>query len=118
MPQTKAQRSAAARKGAATRKRHAAEAKEHETVDRTTELPDEVLKSVESGQRAAIEAVRKFVDRVDQSLPALGERPSKREEIIDAALEMADRLVHTQYDFLRKVVDSAGKSLARSHDGK
>ena len=77
-----------------------------------------MLKSVESGQRAAIEAVRKFVDRVDESLPALGERPSKREEIIDAALEMADRLVHTQYDFLRKVVDSAGKSLTRSDNGK
>jgi gamma-glutamyl:cysteine ligase YbdK (ATP-grasp superfamily) len=118
MPETKAQRSAAARKGAATRKRHAAEAKERETVDRTTELSDEVLKSVESGQRAAIEAVRKFVDRVDESLPALGERPSKREEIIDTALEMADRLVHTQYDFLRKVVDSAGKSLTRSDNGK
>ena len=60
MPETKAQRSAAARKGAATRKRHPAESKEREqasAVDRTAELSDEVLKSLESGQRAAIEAV-------------------------------------------------------------
>ena len=121
MPETKAQRSAAARKGAATRKRHAAESKEHEqasAVDRTTELSDEVLKSLESGQRAAIEAVRKFVDTVDETLPALGERPSRRQEIVDAAMEMADRLVHTQYDFLRNVVQNAGKTLSRPDDGK
>ena len=121
MPETKAQRSAAARKGAATRKRHAAERKQQEpamAVDRPTELSDEVLKSLEAGQRAAIEAVHKFVDTVDQVLPALGERPSRRKEIVDAALEMADRLVHTQYDFLRSVVQSAGNALSRSDDGK
>ena len=32
-------------------------------------------------------------------------------------MEMADRLVHTQYDFIRKVVDSAAKSLNRP-DGR
>ncbi len=26
-------------------------------------------------------------------------------------MEMADQLVHAQYDFIRKVIDSAGKSL-------
>jgi hypothetical protein len=121
MPETKAQRSAAGKKAAATRKRHAAEAKEHEqasAVDRTTELSDDVLKRLESGQRAAIEAVRKFADTVDKALPALGEHPSRREEVVDAALEMADRLVHTQYDFLRGVVQSAGKTLSRPDDGK
>jgi hypothetical protein len=83
-------------------------------VERTTELSDEVLQSVESGERAAIDAVRKFVDTVDEKLPSLGdEHPSTRQDIIDAALELADRLVHTQYDFLRNVVDSAGKSLSK-----
>lgn len=121
MPVTKAERSAAARKGAATRKRHDAEIKEDEqvsAVERTAELSDEVLASLEAGQRAAIEAVTKFVDTVDQALPALGERPSRRQEIVDAAMEMADRLVHTQYDFLRKVVQSAGKTLSNTDDEK
>ncbi len=134
MPETTAQRSAAARKGAATRRRHAAETKraaetkhtaetkQHPQADaavgRTTELSEEVLKSLESGQRAAIEAVRKFVDTVDEALPALGERPSRREEVVDAAMEMADRLVHTQYEFLRKVVESAGKALGKADDVK
>jgi hypothetical protein len=33
-------------------------------------------------------------------------------KITESGLEMADRLVHTQYDFLRKVIHSAGKSLS------
>ena len=50
-------------------------------VDRPTELSDEELKAVENGQRAAIESVRKFVDTVDEKLPALGdEHPSKRQD--------------------------------------
>jgi hypothetical protein len=123
MPETKAQRSAAGRKAAATRKRHIAESKRHEqeqasAVDRTAELSDEVLKSLESGQRTAIEAVRKFVDTVDQALPPRGETPSRRQDVIDSAMEMADRLVHVQYDFIRKVVANAGKSLGGSGDGK
>jgi hypothetical protein len=122
MPETKVQASTPARKAPATRKRPAVEGKKREqasAVDRTAELSGEVLKSVESGQRAAIEAVRKFVDTVDEKLPSLGdEHPSRRQEIIDAALELAARLVHTQYDFLRKVVDSAGKTLSRADGGK
>jgi hypothetical protein len=88
-------------------------------VDRPTELSGEVLESVEKGQRAAIEAVRKFVDTVDEKLPSLGdEYPSRRQEVIDAALDMADSLVHTQYDYLRNVVDSAGKALGTSDKAK
>ena len=122
MPETKAQRSAAARRGAATRKRHVAEGKARKqasvAVDRTSELSDEVLKSLESAQRAAIEAVRKFVDTVDEALPALGERPSRRREIVDAAMQMADRLVHSQYEFLHDVVQNAGKALSTQDKGK
>jgi hypothetical protein len=87
-------------------------------IDKPIALSDQVLESVEHGQRTAIEAVRKFVDTVDQTLPLPGEEPSKRQEVIDAALEMADRLVQTQYDFLRSVVQSAGKSLGGSDDAK
>jgi hypothetical protein len=63
--------------------------------------------------------VRKFVDTVDEELPSLGdEHPSRRQDIIDAALEMADQLAHTEYDFLRKVTHGAGKALGRPDDGK
>jgi hypothetical protein len=92
-------------------------AKKSTTVDlkaavaRTADLSEEVLKSVEASQLAAIKAVRKFVDTVDEALPKIGQRPSTRETVIDAALQMADRLVATQYDFLRNVVRTADRSL-------
>jgi hypothetical protein len=105
-----------AAKAPATRKRSATAARSATAVDKTKELSEEVLDSLEEGQRAAIEAVRRFVDTVDHALPH-GEGPSKRQEIVDSALEMADRLVHTQYDFIHKVIDSAGKSLAKSDGG-
>jgi hypothetical protein len=116
MPATKARRPTAAKKPAAARKRRAAPPTSKKTtspIAGPVELSEEVFKSVESGQRAAIEAVRKFVDTVDHTLPGHEVAPSKRQEVVDAAMEMAEKLVHTQYDFLRKVVDSAGKSLKR-----
>ncbi len=82
-------------------------------ADRPTELSEEALDEIKAGQQAAIEAVRNFVESVDKTLEE-GESPSQREEIVDSALKMADRLVETQYDFLRKVVHSAGKSLGAS----
>jgi hypothetical protein len=89
-----------------------------DVVHRAVDLSDEVLKSVEAGQRAAIEAVRKFVDTVDEAIPALGDRPSRRQTVIDAALDMADRLVTTQYEFLRSVVRSADRTLRKPDDAK
>ena len=127
MPETTAQRSEAARKGAAAhkagelkREQEEHERKRQEQIDRTAELSDEVLKSLESGSRAVIEAVRKFVDVVDEALPALphGERPSRRREIVDAAMDMADRVVKTQYEFLRSVVQDAATAVSREEDEK
>ncbi len=121
MAETKTQRKARAARSEAARKRSTAGSRKRQSktpVDRTAELSEDVLKSVESGQRAAIEAVRKFVDTVDEALPAAGDGPSRRQEVVDSAMEMADRLVHTQYDFIRKVVDSAGKSLSGSGTAK
>ena len=85
-------------------------------VDKTTELSEEALGSVKTGQQHAIAAVRSFVDTAERTLT--GEDPSKRQEVIDSALQMADRLVKTEYDFLRSIVHSAGKSLGASTDAK
>lgn len=108
---TKKTKAPAAHTGAAQDKDRAADLRE--AAARTADLSEDVLTSVEAGQRAAIEAVRKFVDAVDEAIPALGERPSRRETVINAALEMADKLVTTQYDFLRSVVRSAGRSTSK-----
>jgi hypothetical protein len=73
-----------------------------------------VLAEVETGQRASIQAVRTFLDAVDRALPPNGDGRSPRQEVVEAAMVMADRLVHAQYDFLRKVVHSAGVTLGRT----
>jgi hypothetical protein len=84
-------------------------------VDRTTELSDEVLTSVEEGQRAAIESLGRFVITLEEALPQEVEGTSKvAKTVTESGLEMADRLVHTQYDVLRKVIGSTGKSLSRN----
>lgn len=87
-------------------------------ADKPTELTVQGLESVKTGEQAVIEAVRKFVDSVDQALPHLGEAPSRRQKVIDSGLEMADRLVQAQYDFLHDVVRSAGQSLGASPASK
>jgi hypothetical protein len=90
-----------------------------ELTERVASLSDEVLKSVESGQRTAIDAVRKFVDAVDESMPGHGDdHPSRRKTIVDGALEMADKLVKTQYEFIRSVIGSASETLKRQGDEK
>jgi len=120
MPETKTQRRPAAKKKVAAPSRHAPhrQRRGRVAVDRTTQLSEDVLESLDEGARAAIDAVRKFVETVDKELPPRGEGPSRREEITDSALEMAQRLVRTQYEFLRKVVDSAGKTLSGSDDAQ
>jgi hypothetical protein len=82
-------------------------------VERTTELSERVLEQVKESQESAIEAVRKFMESVDEALP-YGESPSRRQEIVDSALEMSEKLVHTQYGFLTNVVHSAGEALGAS----
>jgi hypothetical protein len=79
-------------------------------LDTTAKMSESVLKSVEAAQKAAIEAVRTFVDTVDEVIPVIGEA-SRREHVIDAALDMADKLVTTQYEFLSAVVRSADRSV-------
>ena len=128
MPETKAQRRPAAQKTAtkrrpaaqktAIKRRPAHKKTDANAIERTTEFSEEIFSSLEEGARTALDAVRTFVATVDEALPSRGEGASKREEITDSALEMAQRLVHTQYEFLRKVVDSAGKSLSKPDDAK
>ena len=58
-------------------------------------------------------AFGRFLVTVEDALPQEVQGTSEvAKKITESGLEMADRLVHTQYDFLRKVIHSAGKSLS------
>jgi hypothetical protein len=93
-----------------------AAASERGRVERTAELSERVLEQVKGSQENAIEAVRRFMESVDDALPpnTEGEGHSRRQEVIDSALEMSEKLVKTQYDFLSNVVHSAGEALGAS----
>ena len=73
-------------------------------LDRTARFSEQILEQVEGGQRSAIDAVRRFLGSVDEALPLADDGPSKPHGIVDSAFEMSDRLVQTQYDFLRGIV--------------
>lgn len=89
---------------------------ERSPVERTAELSERVLGQVKESQENAIEAVRRFMESVDEALPPHSEsgETSRRQEVIDSALEMSEKLVKTQYDFLSNVVRSAGEALGAS----
>jgi len=76
---------------------------------RWAELSDDVLESVETGRKQAIEAVRKFVDQISPVLP----EQSRRKTVVDAALDLADELVTTRMEFFRSVVRSAGQTVTK-----
>ncbi|MGA2927820.1 MAG: hypothetical protein ABSG43_17855 [Solirubrobacteraceae bacterium] len=88
-------------------------ASEHEptsAAERAAELSEDVIQALEDSGRTAIEAVKGFLVTVQEALPQVEGARKVEKQITDSALEMADQLVHTQAEFLRKVVSSAGKS--------
>ncbi|MGB0096102.1 MAG: hypothetical protein WBP81_26650 [Solirubrobacteraceae bacterium] len=88
-------------------------------MERATVLSDDMIQALEDGGRAAIDAVGRFVITLEEALPEEVKGTSEVEKkITESALEMAQQLVHTQADFLRKAVDSAGKSRSGSEGEK
>jgi hypothetical protein len=79
---------------------------------RTTDLADEVRDSAKAGQHAASEALRTFRHAVDEAIPESVQ--PLRKKIVDAAIELADQLVTTQYEFHRSILRTADRALSRS----
>ncbi|CQD12139.1 hypothetical protein BN1232_02303 [Mycobacterium lentiflavum] len=77
---------------------------------RWAELSDDVLESVESGRKQAIEAVRKFVDQISPVLP----EQSRRKTVVDAALDLAEELTTARIEFFRNVVHSAAEATSKT----
>jgi len=76
-------------------------------AERAENLSDEVLQRVEARQRTAIEALRKFVDRLDDAMPNLGDDPSVRKKVIDAIVDYYEQLATTTNEFAANMVRSA-----------
>jgi len=96
-----------------THRRGTPEARFASVVERSAELSDGVLKSLEAGERAALEAVGRFMITIEEALPQeVASTSEVAKKITESGFEMADRLVHTMNDFPRTVIDSAAKSLS------
>jgi len=96
-------------------------ASEHEpttAAERATELSEDVIQALEDSGRAAIKAVRGFLTSVEDALPQVEGARKVEKQLTDSALEMAEQLVQTQSEFLRKVLNSAGKSRTSAADKK
>lgn len=83
-------------------------------ASRSSELLDEVRESASVGQHAAAEAIRAFRHAIDESLPEAVQ--PLRTKIVDAAIEMADKLVAAQYQFQRNLIRSAERALDSKDD--
>ena len=91
-------------------KRSLTKAEARREAERLTESSDELLQQwialAKSSEETALATVHKFVDTVEHAMPLDVVDLSKRREVIDAALEMAQRLIHTQQDFVRSALRS------------
>jgi len=87
---------------------------EGNAIEKGGEFSERVLEQLRDTQESAIEAVRGFMESVDEALPPDGVTPTRRQAVIDSALEMSTKLVRAQYDFLTNVVHGAGEALRRS----
>ncbi len=91
-------------------------AKEAKSVaSRSTDLLDEVRESAKAGQHAAAEALRAFHKTLDDAIPEAVQ--PLRTRIVDAAIELADKLVAAQYQFNRRLVATADRALSKA-DGE
>lgn len=97
-----------------TKTTSAHKASDNDFAERTADTIGDVLEQLRDGSNNAIDAVRKFVGKVDSKLPTGDEGPSRGHDIVDSALEMSQEIVQKEYEALRGIVNSAGKSLSAS----
>ena len=83
-------------------------------VERTSVLSDELLASLETGERAAIESLGQFVVAVEEALPQeVAGTAEVAKKVTESGVEMTDGLIHAQSAFLRKAIHSLAKALSR-----
>jgi hypothetical protein len=77
------------------------------------DLLDDVRDSAKAGQHAVAEALHAFRQTLDEAIPEAVQ--PLRTKIVDAAIELADKLAAAQYQLNRNLVRSAERALS-SHE--
>jgi len=86
-----------------------------ESKSQSIDLIDDVRDAAKVGQHAAAEALRAFRQTVDEAVPQAVQ--PLRTKIVDAAVELADKLVAAQFQLNRDLIHSAERAMTRS-DGE
>jgi hypothetical protein len=74
------------------------------TDEKSTELSEQWLELVRTGEQTASETLHAFVETVEKAVPG---SLAKQREIINSGLEMAQVIVRAQYEAMRGLVRSA-----------
>ena len=96
-----------------------AESTEKKTVaERASDQSGDILERLEAKQLAAIKALRKLVDRLDDTVPDLVDDPALRKKVIDAIGDYYEQLVTKTNEFLRSVVRGENRMVPKPGDAK
>ena len=78
---------------------------------------DRIIDSLADAERTALEAVRRFLDTVNNAFPDVGPDGGARQRVIDSAFRMTEELVGTSNEFAHRLVqvgvDAAGRAPAQ-----
>ncbi len=74
---------------------------------------DRLIGTIEDAQKTSLDAVRKFVDTVNNAFPDLGEDGPRR-KIIDSAFNMTEQLVGASTRLAQNILEVTEKALGDS----
>ena len=77
------------------------------------ELLLEFIDTVDDDEKAAFDAIRRFVESVDSALPGGGNKnaPSRRVRLVEAALDMIEQLLDVSNDAASRLTKSVRQAL-------
>src|SRR5664280_1395235 len=75
---------------------------------------ERLITSLAGAERSALEAVRKFLDTVDDAFPHRGEGVGQRQKIIDSAIKMTEELVGASSQLAERLVKVGGSAAKRA----
>jgi len=73
----------------------------------------EIIGTVDDDEKAAFDAIRRFVESVDAALPGGGKKgtPSRRVKLVEAAMDMLEQLLGVSNDAAQRLTKSVRKAL-------
>jgi len=78
---------------------------------------DRMIDSLAEAERSALDAVRRFLDTVNQSFPDVGPDGGQRQRIIDSAFRMTEELVGTSNELAHRLVTAGTEAAKRAQAG-